>query len=1503
MDRLLFSYALPILDYASSAPSAGGDGSETEFSSTSVFNLPPQQRMSEGSYTPSFHRLYESQSSLSSSSSSQSRHPFFRFVALPPLLRTILISQRSLLLKSGALRLLNTIVQITPSLIMHEILLSVSALSSSSSPNKQSVSPAGLLSRPFLFALLLLFSLSARTYFENHYFHYATKVMFLTRGGVGSLIFDKGLYRSTKSQAQQQQQQQQQLLLLRDQPPSSSSETSTATTTTTTSSSSSSSSSSFSSSTHKVDPLTLMNHDIALIESLVYQIHVLWDAPLQIAVYTYLLYRLLGGSTVFFTILVMGMSIPVNYVIMRRVTYWSLLEAKQAESRTSLLRSSLSCMKSLLLTGLSPPTVKRLLSIRGTEMSIRHRSGLLRALNTAFGGSAAALVLLAVMSSGTSGGNNKNVITASVAFSAISLLQQLRYPLLFYPMLMSSISEAWVAIKRVDDYLQEDGVGVGVTAATNEGPSSGGGVSQPTLSYVKPIVSATSTSIVVENGSFDWPATGTHNNKKSPALIDVNLKVDAGEIVAVVGGVGTGKSALLKAILGEMMLDESWSNGVVKVTGKDPFFPGYFAQDPWLFRGTIKDNIVFGREIDEALYEEVVRASGLDDDFRPPRRGGLLPAASISSYTEVTEGGQSLSGGQRARVALARALYGRSSALLLDDPLASLDAPVRRKIFEALKAAVRRDKIAAVIVTSDPAVVIGSDRIVVMGKQGGDSAAEEGCYSGSGGGGGGGVGDGMINTIVDVGTFTELLSRGHNLLGYMQSQKRGVEKAGAHNIAETASGVGGGGGGGGGGGVSPPPSPLCESPAAASSLMECNPPADEIPTEPLPPSDADGQKPKTSTLDDKMSTGAVPWSAYVSYFKAIRSTPLVVVALLSYFTANAAQIMQQLVVAKWTDTSTQATSPQLRTKYLLLMTCAAVAVFAGHFLKFYFTLLVSVRASTTLHNQMLKSVFSAPMSFFDAVPSGQLMTRFGRELSIIDRNLPEAYGWVVVCFFQIFLACSTIVAGVSPVMLIPMALLGLFYGRIVSKFRPASRGLKRYDSKCKSPIITQFSEALRGVEIIRSIKGARERWSTSHRVLSDGGISANHSLKLIDRWLAVRLEATGNLLVFMVALVSTHLAKTGRLTAGAAGWGLTQALSVCGLLNWAVRVVTDTETHMHSVQRVNELCNPNIVPRELGEAGEAFRRSGATTEAVLSCPKSDEALLESGWPWEGRVEFKNVSVRYNDKSPQVLKGVNLDIKPGSAVGIVGRTGSGKSSLLLSLFRIIELDGDVDDSGVAAAAAAGGGGGGGGVGSSNSSSSSSSSNQEIMPQILIDGVDIRSVRLQSLRERLSIIPQEPFLMQGTLRYNLSPGAEADGKPVSEEEDARLWRALYTVSPLLTTKFRHYHEGLDTIIPEQGKGLSTGERQLICLTRALLKRSKIVVLDECSSSMDVLTDKSVHDIIHSEFTGKGVTVISVAHRLAPLLDFDDIVVLDSGKVLEQAPPLDNSAFLALLHDKER
>eukprot|EP00986_Skeletonema_menzelii_P005340 scaffold1924_cov140-Skeletonema_menzelii.AAC.4 len=1363
--RLLYKYVDPLLEIAS----------KRQLEPSDAFNV-PNEKLMETTVTKLESVYSKCREKAKARFAARKKKPSESTV----LAKALLTSQKQTLILTGVLRLLNTVIQAFPSLLIARLLRQIEAGNSIKAIE------------PLRSAFLLVSVLSAKMIIENQYFHNVIKCACEVRGSIGGLIFDKSLRLSSGSVASSGNSKDKNKKKR-------------------------------ASSMGSGEVVNLMQSDATMLEMLTLQLHTIWDGALQIAIYIALLYKFLGTS-VFWGLGVLLTTIPINALTLRMLNRLSVKEIEAKDARMKKTTESISNMQLLKLMSWENLFARDIQSQRDEELRRHTKRGAVRALSQAISNTAPAISLVATL---TAYAKTGKPVVASTIFTAISLFNQLRFPLFFYPMLIDAIANGQNSLRRISSYLE----------------------SQEIIPYVdyKPKLNGGGGSIEMSNGNFLWSAPANSSdegstadkacNSGAPALCGASISVQPGEVVAVIGGVGSGKTALVKSLIGELTPIPQNPKLIQKEYGSTADVPrvsahgsiAYCAQEAWLPKGTVRESVVFGREVNEERYARAIYAAGLDDD-------------NLSHDTDVGEDGSNLSGGQRARVALARALYEESAGIyVLDDPLSALDASVGATVFQRVTKRLREEKAATIFVTNDPNLPRQCDKVVLMG-----SDPTNGC-----------------SRIVDVGTYDELISRGHDLRTITPAEeddstteegRLDSEEDIAVSIVYHSSDISVGANS-----TSSHADPdshiaLEEDP---SLLAEHAIPKSIEPSESEDHLAAVTNQQRQLSTDDTMSTGSIPRSTYLTYFRSVKNPLLIALALASYFASNGSQFFQQLIVAKWTETSTGGIAAAVSAKYCRQLIYAAAGVSLTMCLRSYLTMKVGVRASKTIHQAMIKSVFGAPISFFSSTPSGQLLTRFGKELEVVDRSLPDGLASVLYCFLQVFFSTLALAGVVTPLMAVPLGLIGILYVKTMGLFRPAARDLKRIESKSRSPIYTQFREALSGAETIRSIPKASSLWSRKHRHLSDENLSVYYSVKSLDRWLSVRLETLGNTVVFSAAVASILLTRGGRLKSGAAGWGLTQALSITGLLAWCVRVLTDLETQFMSVMRTVELTDLESeavkgideakprMPRELSRAGEALKALEPNGSSSLpQLPESDADLLQSGWPWRGHVEFKNVSMRYNPSLPFVLKNVSVDIPAGSTLGVVGRTGSGKSSLLLTLFRLSEIEGNAGSS------------------------------------ITIDGVDIRSLSLQGLRDSISIIPQTPILFAGTLMSNL----DASGNATPEEA----WRALESASPQLAKQFRDSGEGLNTMISEGGENLSLGQRQLICMARALMKRSKILVLDEATSSIDMKTDAQVQETIRREFVQKGVTVITVAHRLETVLGYDRILVLDAGIPVELGRP---------------
>jgi ABC-type multidrug transport system fused ATPase/permease subunit len=516
---------------------------------------------------------------------------------------------------------------------------------------------------------------------------------------------------------------------------------------------------------------------------------------------------------------------------------------------------------------------------------------------------------------------------------------------------------------------------------------------------------------------------------------------------------------------------------------------------------------------------------------------------------------------------------------------------------------------------------------------------------------------------------------------------------------------------------------------------------------------------------------------------------------------------------------------------LIGIACMLVALFRDFWLFFG-----SLTASWTIHQRLMESVSRAKFKFFDVTPLGQLMNRFSKDLEAVDQEVaPIAIG-VMSCGLAIIVTIALITAITPGFLIAGVAISGLYF--FVGKFYlRSSRDLKRIESVQRSPLFQQFGETLSGITTIRA-------YGDERRFIRDNMLRINtHSRPFIylwaaNRWLAFRIDAVGDLVAFFAG--AFVIFSIGSIDAGSAGLSLSYAISFTENVLWLVRLYAINEQNMNSVERIKEYLD---VEQEAA--------------AVI-----EETRPAANWPSQGSVDFIGYSTRYRADLEPVLRDVTFSIKPLEKVGIVGRTGAGKSSLALALFRGLEAD---------------------------------------TGKILIDGVDIGLIGLQDLRESITIVPQDPTLFTGTIRSNLDPFSlftdediftalrrvQLIGAATSTTNPSTplvTSRPTTPISPSTPITNKNIFLNLSSTVTESGNNLSQGQRQLLCLARALLKNPKVLMMDEATASIDYNTDSKIQETIRELKS----TIITIAHRLQTIVDYDKVLVLDKGCVVEYGHP---------------
>ncbi|XP_032929590.1 multidrug resistance-associated protein 1 [Catharus ustulatus] len=799
----------------------------------------------------------------------------------------------------------------------------------------------------------------------------------------------------------------------------------------------------------------------------------------------------------------------------------------------------------------------------------------------------------------------------------------------------------------------------------------------------------------------------------------------------------------------------------------------YVPQQAWVQNATLEDNIIFGREMSESRYKRVIEACALLPDIE------ILPSG---DKTEIGEKGVNLSGGQKQRVSLARAVYCNADVYLLDDPLSAVDAHVGKHIFEKVigPKGILRNK-TRVLVTHAINYLPQMDTILVMTD---GEISEMGSYQ---------------ELLEQDGAFAEFLRTYANAEQTMENSDTNSPSAKEGKTIEN------------GGLVNEAPGKLMHRQLSNSSTYsrDTGKPQHQSST-------AELQKPlaeKNSwklTEADTAKTGRVKASVYWEYMKAI-GLFMSFLAIFLFMCNHIASLASNYWLSLWTDdpviNGTQHNTPLRLGVYGALGISQGIAVFG-------YSMVVSIGgifASRHLHLNLLHNVLRSPMSFFERTPSGNLVNRFSKELDTIDSTIPPIIKMFMGSTFNVIGACIIILLA-TPIAAVIIPPLGLVYLFVQRFYVATSRQLKRLESVSRSPVYSHFNETLLGVSVIRAFE-EQKRFIKQNDIKVDENQKAYYPSIVANRWLAVRLEYVGNCIVLFAALFA--VIARNKLSAGLVGLSVSYSLQITAYLNWLVRMSSELETNIVAVERVKEYAEME-------------------KEAEWSIEQTAPA---SSWPEEGKVEFRGYGLRYREDLDLVLKNINVTINGGEKIGIVGRTGAGKSSLTLGLFRINE-------------AAAG--------------------------EIIIDGINIAKIGLHDLRFKITIIPQDPVLFSGSLRMNLDP--------FDQHSDEDIWRSLELAH--LKNFVSSLPDKLNHECAEGGENLSVGQRQLVCLARALLRKSKILVLDEATAAVDLETDKLIQSTIKSQF--EECTVLTIAHRLNTIMDYTRVLVLERGEVVECGSP---------------
>ncbi|KAK6173040.1 hypothetical protein SNE40_016576 [Patella caerulea] len=1130
--------------------------------------------------------------------------------------------------------------------------------------------------------------------------------------------------------------------------------------------------------------VNMMSVDCQKVTDVVVLLYMVWSAPLMVGLSLNFLYHTIGISFIAGLCVIIAIT-PINLIISTIVKRIHTQLLSVQDSRLKIINEVLNGMKVLKLYAWETSFEKKILDIRQKELNILKKEAILNASSAFCMISAPALVALASFTMYIMMSENKQ-LDAQTAFVALNLFNILRNPMHQLPMCLSSLIQAQVSLVRLGKYL------------------SGGDLAADNVShFTKP-----GNVIEIHDGTFSW------DESLPPTLKSINMEIKEGELIAVVGPVGAGKSSLLSALLGEM----DKLKGAVNIKGTVAYVP----QQAWIQNLSLKDNILFGQDATDN-YTQVLKDCALETDL------AVLPGGEA---TEIGERGINLSGGQKQRVSLARAVCSDRDIYLMDDPLSAVDAHVGKHIFRnVIGSQGSLKKKTRVLVTHGIHWLPMVDRIIVMDK----------------------------GTITDIGHYGDLLGNGGSFAQFLEiymshenekeeslsggdsSSRLNIERLDSI-IADVAS--------------------LSED---GDSLFRSHSIGNLDDPEVLSQDGEDGNVIDviTNLIEDEwIEKGKISFSVlrrYVSHMGFL-VTGLIMMMFLLY---QVAAVSSNIWLSVWIeDTSNQditqdgltnttkygltnitqysltnitqygltnMTQDELTNKDEVNVPLSPVTYYLGIYaflslaqavlvLMYMVTLYTSmVRAAKVMFSCLLNNILHQPMSFFDTTPSGRIMNRFTRDVNILDTGLNYFTRQFLNTLFVI-ISIVVVISYSAPVFIAAVIPIFTIYYFIQKFYVPTSRQLRRNESIARSPIYSHFTETITGASSIRAYSDVERFRADAQKRMNKNNVFHFAAIS-ISRWCRMRLEILGNITVSIASLLAVLMPH---MTGSEVGLSIIYAIQVTQSLNIFVQVSTQLEVNIVSVERILEYTD---IPQE----ADWF---------------IEESKPPDEWPNSGEIQLDNLQTRYRADLPLVLKGISCSVRGGEKVGIVGRTGAGKSSLSMVLFRIIESTGGV---------------------------------------IRVDGIDIAALGLHDLRSNITILPQDPVLFTGALRINLDP--------FNEFSDEDLWTALEHAH--LKEFISTLPSGLDYECDEGGGNLSIGQRQLLCLARSLLRKTKVLILDEATAAVDLETDDLIQKTIRSEF--KDCTVLSIAHRLNTIMDYDRVMVLDDGEIVEFDSPTN------LLQDK--
>ncbi|CAO3650129.1 unnamed protein product [Cunninghamella blakesleeana] len=1157
----------------------------------------------------------------------------------------------------------------------------------------------------------------------------------------------------------------------------------------------------FSSSTGSI--INLMSTDITCVVQFTMWWFQLVIFPVKLVVGIYFLYNLMGVSC-FFGLLVIIFTFAVNQFNTKLYSNSQKKLMKARDVRVNLMNEVLQGIRQVKFFAWENKWAKRILDARKYELKHLRTTYLYRLMLKFLWEGAPIFVTIVTFCVYTKFQGKE--LTASVAFTSITVFGEIKATLYTIPEIIIALCKALVSIRRIEQYLDEEEIEPSPLINTNDPVVIGfkNAMVGYNLHVAASLLSSSllfdSTAKILKSSSIN----GEENDSDGFILKDLNLEFPNDDLSIICGKTGSGKSLMMLSLLGEAFVLEGQvscpRSSIADSVSEDyklieeyiaeenwilNHAVAYVAQTAWLQNASIRDNILFGLPYNEKRYKDTLYVCSLIKD---------LSIFEDGDQTEIGEKGITLSGGQKARVSLARAVYSRAKIIFMDDVLSAVDAHTAQHIYEnCLMGPLMKHRTRILITHHVKLCISGASYLVhIQDGYAHISGSIEDLRN-----------NGKLDTILEEDDTEKRMDDSNSEKTdkdeeeYIQNTNTTTANKNNNNDSEDGD---------------------------DDTVEECN--------------NKEKAPPKILVKNEKRATGSVKLRLYSIYLKMVGNYFYWIITIIIIIGSRGVDVSENWWLKQWTqaykpgnDYNNNSTTMDAASKtnklnyYIGIYVAIAISNILVSVSRFIIVYLGGLRASNTLYAELLHRILRAPLRFFDTTPLGRILNRFASDFETIDSSLADDILQVVIQF-TVISSGMIAVSSVSPLFLIPMVLIAILNIIIGKTYIVASRELRRLLSISRSPIYSHFGETIVGISTVRAFGVTRQFLQEMMELLDNNNIPTYYTWT-IGRWVSTRYGYSGAFVNVVTSAII--LFNIDHFDASLAGFCLSYVLMQSTQMFDMIRIYTKLETSFNSIERVVEYM-------EIDQEADAIT----------------EYKPPPQWPTHGAIQVSNLQIRYADHLPSVLHNLSFTVKPQEKIGIVGTTGSGKSTLALSFFRFIEAS---------------------------------------KGSIVIDNVDISRIGTEDLRSNLTIIPQDPALFSGTLRSNLDP--------FDEFTDEKILNTLKRVQLMPSNnieKKNHKNENvninenafkdLNSIVNEGGKNFSNGQRQLICLARALLKRSKVVIMDEATASVDFDTDKLIQEHIIAEFSDS--TILTIAHRLVTVIDYDRIMVLHHGNLLEFDSP---------------